>query len=81
MFRNNFIWHTDSNNRSKVDEYNERSTAIMRGNDEVNFVDFQNGTRVGPIERRFRGNKRLAKLMALKIEWDPRGVFTSEFLY
>ncbi|TGO59700.1 hypothetical protein BELL_1233g00010 [Botrytis elliptica] len=80
-WQNNFIWHTNSKNRSKVDEFNERSIAIMRGNDEANFVDFQNDTRVGPIERRFRGNERLTKLMALKREWDPRGVFTSEFLY
>ncbi|TGO46140.1 hypothetical protein BOTNAR_0611g00070 [Botryotinia narcissicola] len=79
--QNNFIWHTDPNNRSKVDEFNERSIAIMRGNDEANFVDFQNGTRVGPIERRFRGNERLTNLMALKREWHPRGVFTSEFLH
>ncbi|KAF7931924.1 uncharacterized protein EAE97_008945 [Botrytis byssoidea] len=80
-WQNNFIWHTDSKNRSKVDEFNERSIAIMRGNDVANFVDFQNGTRVGPIERRFRGNERLTKLMALKRDWDPRGVFTSEFLH
>lgn len=52
----------------------------MRGNDDSNFVDFQNGTRVGPIERRFRGNERITRLKALKREWDPRGVFTSELL-
>ncbi|ESZ99289.1 FAD/FMN-containing dehydrogenase [Sclerotinia borealis F-4128] len=79
-WQNNLIWHTDSKNRSKVDEYNDRCIAVVRGEDEVNFADFQNGTRIGPIERRYRGEERLARLKALKKEWDPTGVFTTQLL-
>lgn len=74
------IWHTDAKNRGKVDEYNARSIAVMRGDDVANFADFQNGTRVGPIERRYRGEERLSRLKALKKEWDPTGVFTTQLL-
>lgn len=78
--RNNVIWRTDPKNQEKVDEYNDRCIAVMRGGDESAFVDFQNGTREGPIGRRFRGEDRLAKLSSLKKEWDPEGVFTRELL-
>ena len=44
------------------------------------YVDLPHGTRTGPIERRFRGQERLAKLRALKKEFDPQGTFTREFL-
>ena len=80
-FRNNLIWHTDAANRAKVDEYSDRYIAIMRGVDRSEFADFQNGTRTGPIELRYRGEERLEKLQRLKQEWDPKGVFTSQLLY
>ncbi|KAF7871496.1 hypothetical protein EAF04_003603 [Stromatinia cepivora] len=79
-WQNNLIWHTDAKNRAKVDEYNAKSITVMRGGDVANFADFQNGTRVGPIERRYRGAERLARLKALKKEWDPTGVFTTQLL-
>ncbi|KAI9643585.1 hypothetical protein NHQ30_008207 [Ciborinia camelliae] len=79
-YQNNLIWHTDVKNRAKVDEYNAKCITIMRGDDVATFVDFQNGTRDGPIERRYRGEERLARLKALKQEWDPTGVFTSQLL-
>ncbi|PWY82037.1 FAD binding domain-containing protein [Aspergillus heteromorphus CBS 117.55] len=79
-WQNNLIWHTDSANRDKVDRYNEACISVMRGPDEMRFVDFQNGTRTGPIERRYRGTARLAKLRRLKREWDPQGVFTTQLL-
>ena len=41
---------------------------------------FQNATRETPIETRFPGDVRLAKLKALKREWDPEGVFANVFL-
>ncbi|OJK03453.1 hypothetical protein ASPACDRAFT_49637 [Aspergillus aculeatus ATCC 16872] len=79
-WQNNLIWHTDAASRGKVDSYNEQCIAIMRGSDESRFVDFQNGTRIGPIERRYRGEARLKKLRRLKREWDPEGVFTRQLL-
>jgi len=32
-----------------VDEYNNKSIAVMCGDDEKTSVDFQNGTRFGPV--------------------------------
>lgn len=74
------IWHIDAANRSKVDAYNDRSIAIMRGKDHSEFVDFQNATRTRPIELRYRGAARLDKLRRLKKQWDPTGVFTTQLL-
>ncbi|PYI30570.1 FAD binding domain-containing protein [Aspergillus indologenus CBS 114.80] len=79
-WQNNLIWHTDAASRGKVDSYNEQCIAIMRGPDESRFVDFQNGTRTGPIHRRYRGEARLEKLRRLKREWDHEGVFTRQLL-
>ncbi|TVY18018.1 FAD-linked oxidoreductase azaL [Lachnellula arida] len=79
-FLNNFIWHTDAKNRAKVDEYNNKAYALMRSDDnEEDFVDFPPG-RVGPVNRRYRGGERIARLRSLKKEWDPTGVFTNQLL-
>lgn len=74
------IWHTDKNNRSKVDEYNNKTLDIMRGPNQETWVDFQNATRSSPIQQRYRGKERLDRLRALKKEWDPTGVFTDQLL-
>ncbi|KAL4907582.1 hypothetical protein BDW74DRAFT_176333 [Aspergillus multicolor] len=79
-WQNNLIWHTDSANREKIDTYNERCINIVREADTGELVDFVNGTRTGPIERRFRGVERLETLRRVKREWDARGVFTRELL-
>ncbi|KAI1207303.1 uncharacterized protein F4807DRAFT_183671 [Annulohypoxylon truncatum] len=79
-WQNNLIWHTDARNRQKVDDFNDQSIAIMRGPDRSEYADFQNGTRTGPIELRFRGAGKLDKLRALKKKWDPTGVFTKQLL-
>ena len=80
-FRNNIIWHTDPRNRNKVDEYNKRTIAVMRtGQDEADWVEYQNSTRETPIQYRYRGTQRLAQLKELKRIWDPRGIFTSQLL-
>ncbi|MCJ1405309.1 hypothetical protein MMC11_008536 [Xylographa trunciseda] len=79
-WQNNLIWHTDPKNRSKVDEYNDKSILIMRGPDQTEWADFQNGTRIGPIELRYRGEAKLERLEHLKKEWDPTGVFTPQLL-
>lgn len=81
FWQNNLIWHTDAENRSKVDEYNNRTIAVMRtGQDEADWVDYQNSTRVGPLHHRYRGTERLARLKELKKAWDPEGVFTTQLL-
>ncbi|KAI9709690.1 MAG: hypothetical protein M1820_003092 [Bogoriella megaspora] len=80
FWQNNLIWHTDPKNRAKVDEYNEKSLALMRGPDTTTYVDFVNGTRVDPIERRYRPAEKLAKLKQLKKIWDPTGIFTNQLL-
>lgn len=80
-FQNNIIWHTDPANRSKVDEYNNRCFATMRGEgDEDKFVEFQGGTRVGRIQHRYRDGEKLLRLRRLKSEWDPKGMFTNQLL-
>ncbi|PWY76055.1 FAD-binding domain-containing protein [Aspergillus sclerotioniger CBS 115572] len=76
----NIVWHTDVKNRRKVDEYNEECVAVMRGPDETRYVDFQNATRTGPIQRRYRGEARLTRLRQLKQKWDAHGVFTRQLL-
>ncbi|KAL2852066.1 FAD binding domain-containing protein [Aspergillus pseudoustus] len=76
----NIIWHTDPQNREKVDAYNDECIAFVRGPDESQYIDFQNATRSGPIQYRYPGEARLAKLRELKEEWDPQGVFTGQLL-
>jgi len=77
---NNFIWHSDSKNRALVDYFDRKCQDLLRGENKDVWVDFQNSFRGGPIERRFPGEERLAKLKALKKEWDSEGVFTRELL-
>ena len=53
----------------------------MRGGTEVSdYIDLPHGTRSDPMERRFPGQDKLAKLRALKSKYDPQGIFTSELL-
>lgn len=80
MPRNNLIWHTNIATRAKVDAYNERSIATMRGSDQSEYADYPNATRAGPIELRYRGTERLDKLRRLKKAWDSSGVFTHQLL-
>ncbi|KAI0159887.1 FAD-binding domain-containing protein [Hypoxylon sp. FL1284] len=79
-WQNNLIWHTDPATQQRVDELNDKSIEIMRGPDRAEYADFQNGTRTGPIELRFRGEGKVEKLKMLKRKWDPQGVFTTQLL-
>ena len=63
-----------------MDAFNKKVIATMRGPDEKDLVDYQNATRDGSIEYRYRGTERLARLKKLKREWDPTGVFTDQLL-
>lgn len=80
LHRNNIIWYTDASSHKKVAELNAECIAISRGPDRSEYADFQNATRTGPIEFRFRGEGKLEKLRSLKRTWDPTGVFTRQLL-
>lgn len=80
IHRNNIIWYTDVSSHKRVAELNAECIAISRGPDQSEYADFPNATRTGPIELRFRGEGKLEKLRLLKRKWDPKGVFTRQFL-
>ncbi|KNG83527.1 hypothetical protein ANOM_007748 [Aspergillus nomiae NRRL 13137] len=79
-WQNNLIWHAEVRNSGKVGAYNNECISIMRGVDQSHFVDFENDTRIGPIERPYRGQTHLEKRRRLKIEWDAQGAFTRQML-
>ncbi|KAI1269242.1 FAD-binding domain-containing protein [Xylariaceae sp. FL1019] len=62
LWQNNFIWHISAAIRELVDELSEQSITLMRGSETGEYADFQNGTRTGPIQWRFRGMGNLEKL-------------------
>ena len=74
------IWYTDEADRDKVDRYDKEAILTLRGPNESLYVDYQNGTRSGPIEWRYRPKEKLEKLRTLKKQWDPQGVFTTHLL-
>ncbi|KAL3459522.1 FAD binding domain-containing protein [Aspergillus heterothallicus] len=76
----NIVWYTNPENCAKVDAYNDECIAVVRGPDKSQYIDFQNATRSGPIEYRYPGEERLARLRELKRQWDPKGVFTRQLL-
>jgi len=66
-FGNNILWHANPKTRAKVDEYNKGTMAIMHnGQDEADWVDYQNCTRVTPTQYRYKATERLARLKELK---------------
>lgn len=44
------------------------------------YTFYGNFSRVQPVEHRYRGRERLRRLKELKMAWDPKGVFTGQFL-
>lgn len=74
-------WAKDTRSCDKVFELERRVIDIMRrGQQPTSYIDYPNCTRDGPIERRYRGDERIAKLQRVKRAYDPTGVFTREFL-
>ncbi|KAK7053058.1 hypothetical protein VNI00_004379 [Paramarasmius palmivorus] len=74
-------WYTDSASHGEVDRIEEAVLTLLRqGQDVEDEAAFQNWTRTEPIERRYRGKARLEKLKALKRQWDPKGLFTTQLL-
>ena len=50
------------------------------GTKEKAFISYTNTSREDPMEYRYKGEDRIARLKTLKREWDPKGVFTKELL-
>lgn len=74
-------WCQEEDHLDEVFDYEERAINAMRsGTSADSYVDVPHGTRTNPIERRFPKEERLAKLRALKKEFDPQGTFTRQLL-
>ena len=49
---------------------------MRQGQDESEWVEYQNSTRLGPLMHRFGGEDgRVERLKTLKERWDPKGMF------
>jgi hypothetical protein len=74
-------WYSSADSHAEILRFEKETLAFMRRNQpsETHSV-YQNWTRADPIEMRYRGKERLAKLRKLKEAWDPEGVFTRELL-
>jgi hypothetical protein len=53
---------------------------MRRGVEEQEFISYTNTNREGPISYRYKGADRIERLKALKKQWDPTGVFTTQLL-
>ncbi|CAL8576586.1 hypothetical protein XPA_002461 [Xanthoria parietina] len=74
-------WCQEQTSLTKVFESEARAIDAMRqGTEPDSYIDLPHGTRTHPIERRFPDRDTLAKLRALKKEFDPEGTFTKELL-
>lgn len=74
-------WYTDASNHDFVAAMDQKARAVMRaGTEEEAFVSYTNTNRPDPLEHRYKGSDRIARLRALKRQLDPTGVFTSELL-
>ncbi|KAF8191661.1 hypothetical protein K438DRAFT_1830907 [Mycena galopus ATCC 62051] len=76
-----FSWYTDAANHDFVGKMEQKAQICMRaGTDETAFVSYTNTNRDDPLAYRYKGADRLARLGALKKQFDPAGVFTKELL-
>lgn len=74
-------WYKDEANHSTVENITNKARGAMRkGVEEQDYISYTNIGREDLIIYRYKGVDRLEKLKALKKEWDPAGVFTTEFL-
>ncbi|KAB5560303.1 hypothetical protein GE09DRAFT_86962 [Coniochaeta sp. 2T2.1] len=58
----------------------ETMAYVRRDQPKEAYSFYQNFSRTAPIEERYKGAERLAKLRGLKKKWDPKGVFTKQLL-
>ena len=81
FWQNYLIWHTDPESRVAVDRHADRCISVVRSHGNgVDFIDFVNGTRTGPVRQGSRGVDRLERLQSLKRHWDPHGIFTDQLI-
>ncbi|ROW01494.1 hypothetical protein VSDG_02063 [Cytospora chrysosperma] len=74
-------WYKNEANHGTVEDITNRAQAAVRsGVDEQDYISYTNIGREDPITYRYKGVDRLEKLKALKKQWDPAGIFTTEFL-
>lgn len=79
--RNAFSWYGKIENRVIVQRFeDEVLTAMRNGQEAEGFIDYGSVVRNTPVERRFPGVDRIAKLRSVKEKWDPEGIFTRESL-
>jgi len=74
-------WYTDPKQHEKILQFDQKAQSQMRkGIEEKDFVVYTNTSRTDPLEYRYKGEDRIAKLKALKKKWDPNGIFTKQLL-
>lgn len=62
-------------------QYDLAAIKQMRaGAEEASYVSYTNTSRDSPLEHRYKGAERIARLKALKQTWDPEGAFTKQLL-
>ena len=78
---NILIWYTDPAQHEEIARFDLAAQAQMRvGTEEKAFVSYTQCTRKDPVEYRYKGSERVAKLKELKRKWDPTGIFTKQLL-
>jgi len=74
-------WYTSPDSHDEAKRLSNETLAHFRRNQPKSMhTVYQNWTREDPVEWRYQGDKRLARLKELKEKWDSKGVFTAEFL-
>lgn len=81
MNRNVLSWYTDPSQHDELIRLDKAAQAQIRaGVEESSYVSYTNTSRDDPLEWRYKGAERVARLRELKKKWDPEGVFTKELL-
>lgn len=81
MNRNVLSWYTDAKDHDYVAAIDKKAQeATLVGTDEAAYVSYTNTNRDDPLEYRYKGSERIARLKALKSKYDPTGVFTKQLL-
>ena len=82
LWLNVLSWYTDPAHHAGVAQLDREAQAAVRiGTEEKDFVTYVNSDRLDPLDYRYKGAERQAKLKTLKQRWDPHGFFTKEFLH
>ncbi|KAI9653999.1 MAG: hypothetical protein M1821_006860 [Bathelium mastoideum] len=81
VWLNVLSWYTDPALHDTVLSFDREAQEIMRSDTVPEaYIAYTNTSRNDPIEYRYKGDETVKKLRALKREWDPKGVFTTELL-